>query len=235
MEKLETDGFCGCREADADPVGQKNAGAFPVAGFAVVLDLEFEHEPENDRRNQPGKCGCEPDAVHAHLGESKVSFEKHDVQCGVRGNRDSITDEVPDGEPVGRDEGGQDGLQGAECKSERDDAEELLCVNGGSFGQSHPAGNVTRKRIDDKGERHSEEDAPEQDHRLRAVGVAILLCADVLRNDARAGLRKGVEGGKKRPENREHGTDACGCCFGSARQEPAVHHGLDHAHGEREN
>ena len=145
MEKLEADGFCGCREADADPVGQKDAGAFPVAGFAVVLDLEFEHKPENARRNQPGKCGCEPDAVHAHLGESKVSFEEHNVQCGVRGDGDGVADEIPDGEPVGRDEGGQDGLQGAECKSERDDAEELLSVNGGGFGQSHPAGNVMKQ------------------------------------------------------------------------------------------
>ena len=64
--------------------------------------------------------------------------------------------------------------------------------------------------------------------------MAVLLGADVLRDDACAGLREGVEGGEKRSENGEHGADACGCGFGSARQEPAVHHGLNHAHGKRE-
>ena len=94
--------------------------------------------------------------------------------------------------------------------------------------------NVPGKWINDERERDAEKDAPEKNHRLCAARVAVLLCSDVLRNDACAGLREGVEGREKRPENGEHGSDACGCGFGSARQEPAVHHGLDHAHGKCE-
>ena len=94
--------------------------------------------------------------------------------------------------------------------------------------------NVPGKRINDERERDAEKDAPEKDHRLCAARVAVLLRANVLRDDACAGLRKSVERGEKSPENREHGADACGCGFGSARQKPAVHHGLDHAHGKCE-
>lgn len=47
LEKLETDGFCGGGEADADPVGQKNACTFPVANFAVVVYFELEHKPKD--------------------------------------------------------------------------------------------------------------------------------------------------------------------------------------------
>ena len=122
LEKLETDGFCGGGEADTDPVGQKNAGAFPVAGFAVVVHFEFEHKPQDSRRNEPGKCGREGDSVNAHLGEPKISFEEYDVQGCVCGNREGVTDEVPDGESVRCDEGGEDGLQSAEGKPERNDA-----------------------------------------------------------------------------------------------------------------
>ena len=107
-------------------------------------------------------------------------------------------------------------------------------VFSGGFGESHPLRNVPGKRIDDERERDAEKDAPEQHHRLRTARVAVLLCSDVLRNDACAGLREGVEGGEKRSENGEHGSDARGCGFGSARQKPAVHHGLDHAHSKRE-
>ena len=94
--------------------------------------------------------------------------------------------------------------------------------------------NVPGKRINDECERDAEKDAPEEDHRLCAARMAVLLCADVLRNDACAGLCEGVERGEKRPENREHSANARGCGFGSARQKPAVHHGLDHAHGKCE-
>ena len=107
-------------------------------------------------------------------------------------------------------------------------------VFSGFFGESHPLRNVPGKRINDERERDAEKDAPEKDHRLRAARMAVLLRANVLRNDASAGLRKCVECGKKRPENREHGANARGCGFGSARQKPAVHHGLDHAHGKCE-
>ena len=118
LEKLETDGFCGGGEADADPVGQKNAGAFPVAGFAVVVHFEFEHKPKDSRRNEPGKCGGEGDAVNAHFRESEISFKEYDVQGGVCGDCECVADEVPDGESVCRDEGGEDGLQSAEGETE---------------------------------------------------------------------------------------------------------------------
>ena len=141
LEKLKTDGFCGGGETDTDPVGEENAGTLPVAGFAVVVHFELEHQPEDNRRNEPReRCG-EGDSVYAHLGNSKVSFEKHDVQCCVACYGERVADEVPDSKSVGRDEGGEDGLQCAERKSERDNAEELLRVNGGGFGQSHPARN----------------------------------------------------------------------------------------------
>ncbi len=122
MEKLEADGFCGGGEADADPVGQKNAGAFPVAGFAVVVHFEFEHKPKDARRNEPGKCGRKGYSVNAHFRESEISFEEYDVQGGVCGNRERVTDKVPNGKAVGRDEGGQNSLQGAEGEPERNDA-----------------------------------------------------------------------------------------------------------------
>ena len=122
LEKLETDGLCGGGESDADPVGQQNAGAFPVANFAVVVYFKLEHKPQDSRRNEPGKCGCEGDAVNAHFRESEKSFEEYDIQGGVCGNRERVSDKVPDGESVGRDEGGQNGLQGAEGESERNDA-----------------------------------------------------------------------------------------------------------------
>ena len=235
LEKLETDGFCGGGEADADPVGEEYAGTFPVAGMAVVVNLELEHQPKDARRNEPReRCG-EGDSVYAHFGESKVSFEEHDVQCRVRSDGERVADEVPDGKAVGRDEGGEDGLQCTEGESERDDAEELLRIDGGFIGQSHPAGDGAGERVNDERERYAEQDAPEEDHGLRAVGVAVLLGADVLRDDAGTGLREGVEGGKESPENGEHGADAGGGCLGGTRKEPAVHHGLDHAHGERQN
>ncbi len=107
-------------------------------------------------------------------------------------------------------------------------------VFGGLIGESHPLWNLPRKRINEKRKRDAEKNAPEQDHCLCAACMAVLLGTDVLRNDACTRLREGVEGREKRPENREHGADTCGCGFGSARQEPAVHHGLDHAHGKRE-
>ena len=110
LEKLETDGFCGGGEADAHPVGEEYAGAFPVANFAVVVHLELEYEPENARRNEPRECGCEGHAVNAHLGESKISFEEYDVQGGVRCNGERVADEIPDGKAVGCDEGCEDGL-----------------------------------------------------------------------------------------------------------------------------
>ena len=234
LEKLETDGFGGGGEADAHPVGEEYAGAFPVANFAVVVYFELEYEPENDRRNEPRECGGEGHAVNAHLGESKISFEEYDVQGCVRCDGERIADEIPDGKAVGCDKGCEDGLQCAKGEPERDYAQKLHGVFCGFIGESHPAGNLPRKRINDERECHSEQYAPEEDHGLRAVGMAVLLCADVLRDDARAGLRESVKCGKKRTENREHGADARGCGFGSARKEPTVHHGLDHAHGERE-
>ena len=122
LEKLETDGFCGGGEANADPVGQKNACAFPVANFAVVVYFELEHKPKNARRNEPGKCGREGDSVNAHFRESEKSFEEYDVQGGVCGNRERVTDKVPNGKAVGRDEGGQNSLQGAEGEPKRNNA-----------------------------------------------------------------------------------------------------------------
>ena len=118
LEKLETDGLCSGGEADANPVGQKNAGAFPVANFAVVVYFELEHKPKDARRNEPGKCGCEGDAVNAHFRESEISFEEYDIQGCVCGNRERVPDKVPNGKAVGCDEGGQNGLQGAEGESE---------------------------------------------------------------------------------------------------------------------
>ncbi len=122
LEKLETDGFCGGGESDADPVGQKNAGAFPVAGFAVVVHFEFEHKPQDSRRNEPGKCGREGDTVNAHFRESEKSFEEYNVQGGVCGNRECVADKVPNGKTMRCDEGCQNGLQSAEGKPERNDA-----------------------------------------------------------------------------------------------------------------
>ena len=122
LEKLETDGLCCGGESDADPVGQKNAGAFPVANFAVVVYFELEHKPKDARRNEPGKCGREGDSVNAHFWKSKKSFKEHDIQGRVCGNRERVSDKVPDGESVCRDEGGQNGLQSAEGKPERNDA-----------------------------------------------------------------------------------------------------------------
>ena len=118
LEKLEADGFCGGGEADTDPVGQKNAGAFPVAGFAVVVHFELEYKPQDSRRNEPGKCGCEGDAVNAHFRESEISFEEYDVQGGVCGDCECVADKVPNGKAMRRDEGGQNGLQGAEGEPE---------------------------------------------------------------------------------------------------------------------
>ena len=122
LEKLKTDGFCGGGESDANPVGQKNAGAFPVANFAVVVYFELEHKPKDARRNEPGKCGREGDSVNAHFRESKKSFKEHDIQGCVCGNRESVAYEVPNGKAVCCDEGGQNGLQSAEGKPERNDA-----------------------------------------------------------------------------------------------------------------
>ena len=197
MEKLETDGFCGGGEADAYPVGEEDAGTLPVTGFALVMHLEFEYEPEDARGYQPRERGCEGDSVHAHLGESEEPFQKHDVQGGVARDGERVADEVPDGKAVRGDEGGEDGLQRAEGEPERDDAQKLHRVSGGFFGEAHPAGNGARKRVDEEREGHPEQDAPEEDHRLRAACVAVLLGADVLRDDARAGLREGVECGKE--------------------------------------
>ena len=118
LEKLETDGFCGGGEADANPVGQKNACTFPVANFAVVVYFELEHKPKDARRNEPGKCGREGDSVNAHFRESKKSFEEHDIQGCVCGNCERVPDKVPNGKAVCRDEGGQNGLQGAEGETE---------------------------------------------------------------------------------------------------------------------
>ena len=234
LEKLETDGLCGGGEANADPVGEENAGTLPVAGLALVMYLELEHKPEDSRGYQPReRCG-EGHAVHAHLGEPEEAFQKNDVQCRVTRDGERVAHEVPDGKSVRGDEGGKDGLQRAEGEPERDDAQELHRVLRGFFGETHPAGDGARKRVDDERECHPEQNAPEEDHGLRAVCVAGLLGADVLRHNARARLREGVEGGKECPEDGEHGAYACGCGFGSAREEPTVHHGLDHAHGERE-
>ena len=105
-------------ESDANPVGQKNACTFPVANFAVVVNFELEHKPKDARRNEPGKCGREGDSVNAHFRKSKKSFKEHDIQGRVCGNRERVSDKVPDGEAVRRDEGGQNGLQGAEGESE---------------------------------------------------------------------------------------------------------------------
>ena len=116
LEKLEADGLCGGGEADADPVGQKNAGAFPVAGFAVVVHFELEHKPQDSRRNEPGKCGGEGDSVNAHFRESEISFEEYDVQGGVCGDCECVADKVPNGKAMRCDEGCQNGLQSAESK-----------------------------------------------------------------------------------------------------------------------
>ena len=152
LEKLETDGFCCGGEADADPVGQKNAGAFPVAGFAVVVYFELEHKPQDSRRNEPGKSSCEGDTVNAHFRESKKSFEEYDVQGCVCGNREGVADKVPNGKAMCRDEGGEDGLQSAEGKPERNDAQKLRGIFGGLIGESHPLRNVPGKRVDDERE-----------------------------------------------------------------------------------
>ncbi len=118
LEKLEADGFCGGGEADANPVGQKNACTFPVANFAVVVYFELEHKPKNARRNEPGKCGREGDSVNAHFRESEKPFEEYDIQGCVCGDRERVTYKVPNGKAMGCDEGGQNGLQGAEGETE---------------------------------------------------------------------------------------------------------------------
>ena len=138
LEKLETDGFRGGGEADANPVGEEYAGALPVAGPALVLYLELEHQPQDARRYQPRERCCEGHAINAHLGKPEIPFEEHDVQAGVTCDGKRVAHEVPYGKAMRGDERGEDGLQRAEGEPERDDAQEHHRVFSGFLGQTHP-------------------------------------------------------------------------------------------------
>ena len=167
LEKLKADGFCGGGEAYANPVGENSAGAFDVSAVREVLDFKAQHKPKNDGCENPRKCGGKADSVHAHFRESPKTFQKDVVHRGVRGDGDEVSDEVPDGESVRGDEGGERRLQCAECKPECDNAHELFRVFGGIVFKPHPNGNVARNRKNQKRERNAEEETPDDNHRLR--------------------------------------------------------------------
>ena len=142
LENLEAHGLDGGGESDADPVRQNHAGTLEVGTANLMVDFDAQDDEQDACGNQPRKHGGKRHALHAHLREPEVSVQEDHVHDGVRNNRDDVSEQVPYGKTVGRDQGREGRLQGAESKTDRDDMQEVAGVVGGIAGKPHPAYNL---------------------------------------------------------------------------------------------
>ena len=226
LENLEAYGFDRGRKTDADPVGQNDAGTLEVGAADFMMNLESQDKIQDSRRNEPREHGGKRHTLDAHLREAQVAVQEGNVHRGVRDDGDDVTEQVPGGESVGGDECRKRRLQGAEGKAYGDDMQKVAGVPGGIAGKSHPSDNLVGKRDDDQGDGDTEQKASEKDHGLCGARLPGTFSSDKLGGDARPGLGESLDGHEKGAQDGHQGAHARGRRFGSARQEPTVHHRL---------